>query len=202
MILLQLDVKPGSVVIESGTGSGSLSHFFLRGVKPHGHLFTFDFHKTRVEQANEEFRKHDLSEFVSVIHRDVIVNGFMDELNGKADAIFLDLPAPDKAVHHAFKAFKLSGGRFCSFSPCIEQSQRVCEELQKHGFTEIQSMEILQIEEIVKMKNVPIIDLDFVKMKVSSYIKFSNNFENKHSFIVYWGDIILKKLQLKSGLIA
>lgn len=165
MICFQLDVKPGSIVVESGTGSGSLSHHFLRGVKPHGHLHTFDFHEARVEQAREEFASHGLGDFVTVSHRDVIVNGFSEELNGKADAVFLDLPAPEKAVPHAFRALKNSGGRFCSFSPCIEQSQRVCEELQKLGFTEIQSMEVLQSEEIVKTKNVPIMDLQFLKVK-------------------------------------
>lgn len=66
MILYQLDIKPGSFVIESGTGSGSLSHYFIRAVKPHGHLHTFDFHELRVEQAREEFTNHGLSNFVTV----------------------------------------------------------------------------------------------------------------------------------------
>lgn len=58
------------------------------------------------------------------------------------------------------------GGRFCSFSPCIEQSQRCCEALEQNGFVEIQSMEVLQLEEVVKVKNVAVLDLDFVKHKV------------------------------------
>lgn len=167
IILLQLNLKPGSIVIESGTGSGSLSHYLLKRIEPHGHLFTFDFHEPRAQQAREEFREHGLNEFVTVIHRDVIVQGFTDQLNGKADAVFLDLPAPEKAIYHTFNAFKKNGGRFCSFSPCIEQSQRVSQELQRCGFIEIQSMEVLQSEEIVKMKSVPNIDLDVIKLKVS-----------------------------------
>lgn len=66
MILYQLDVKPGSVIVESGTGSGSLSHFFMRAVKPHGHLHTFDFHENRVQQAKDEFRSHGLENIVTV----------------------------------------------------------------------------------------------------------------------------------------
>lgn len=87
MILYQLDVKPGSVVVESGsyhicmvffvlfpyfllhagTGSGSLSHYFIRAVKPHGHLHTFDFHENRVELARDEFQLHGLRDYVTVI---------------------------------------------------------------------------------------------------------------------------------------
>jgi hypothetical protein len=36
LVLLQLELKPGSIVIESGTGSGSLSHSFLRTIAPTG----------------------------------------------------------------------------------------------------------------------------------------------------------------------
>lgn len=165
MILHQLEVRPGSVVVESGTGSGSLSHFFLRAVKPYGHLHTFDFHEARADQAREEFKHHGLGDFVTVYHRDVCENGFSDELNGKADAVFLDLPAPQQAVPHALKALKSSGGRFCSFSPCIEQSQRVCIALQEHGFTEIQSYEILQQEDVVKTKTYSVMNLEFLKHK-------------------------------------
>ena len=34
-----------------GTGSGSISHAFIRSIMPSGHLYTFDFHKERAEQA-------------------------------------------------------------------------------------------------------------------------------------------------------
>jgi tRNA A58 N-methylase Trm61 len=52
-------------VIESGTGSGSLSHSFIRTVAPHGHLHTFDFHKERVEIAREEFKSHGVEHLVT-----------------------------------------------------------------------------------------------------------------------------------------
>lgn len=107
--IFELEIKPGSVVIESGTGSGSLSHAFIRALKPKGHLHTFDFHEERANQARDEFSQHGLAGFVTVYHRDVCENGFTEELNGKADAVFLDLPAPHVAVPHALKALKTSG---------------------------------------------------------------------------------------------
>lgn len=102
---------------------------------------------------------------MTVQHRDVCSNGFTDELNGIADAVFLDLPAPYEAIGHVVKALKAEGGRFCAFSPCIEQTKGTCEQLEASGFIEIQTMEILQAEHIVKDKYIPVLDLEFVKTK-------------------------------------
>ncbi|XP_076036357.1 tRNA methyltransferase 61 isoform X3 [Oratosquilla oratoria] len=119
MVIMQLEVIPGSIVCEAGTGSGSLSHAFLRAVGPSGHLYTFDFHKERAQIVQEEFRSHGYTDSVTVAHRDVCVDGF--GIEAKADAVFLDLPKPWDALPHALKTMKSSGGRICSFSPCIEQ---------------------------------------------------------------------------------
>lgn len=51
-VLTQLEIGPGSVVCEAGTGSGSLSHAILRAIGPTGKLHTFDFHKERVKVAD------------------------------------------------------------------------------------------------------------------------------------------------------
>ncbi|CAH2095242.1 unnamed protein product [Euphydryas editha] len=109
MILLQLDLVPGSVVIEAGTGSGSLTHGLIRRIRPHGHVYTFDFHDHRAKVAQEEFESHGLSDFVTARHRDILAEGFGDDLIGKADAVFLDLPSPWSGVPHAVTAIKSDG---------------------------------------------------------------------------------------------
>lgn len=43
-----------------GTGSGSFSHSIARSVAPNGHLFTFEYHQQRAEQAKKEFLLHGL----------------------------------------------------------------------------------------------------------------------------------------------
>merc|ERR1712025_1011703 len=158
MILLQLELKPGSVVIESGTGSGSLSHSIARTIAPTGHLYTFDFHQERVDRARLEFNEHGMGELVTGRHRDVCAEGF--DIVGKADAVFLDLPHPWEVVTHAKVAIKASGGRLCSFSPCIEQVQKTCQELKSAGFTEISTLECLNREFQVRKITLPVFEPD------------------------------------------
>ncbi|KAK3715499.1 hypothetical protein QZH41_011448, partial [Actinostola sp. cb2023] len=132
MAVMQLGIKPGSVVIETGTGSASMSHALIRTVAPTGHLYTFEFHKDRCEQARKEFKDHKVDHLVTINHRDVLKEGF--QLDSIADAVFLDLPCPWDAISTSKQAIKISGGRICSFSPCIEQVQKTCETMTEHGF--------------------------------------------------------------------
>lgn len=55
MIVGQLDLLPGSRVLEAGTGSGALTHALAQAVWPNGHVSTFDFHEERVMRARVEF---------------------------------------------------------------------------------------------------------------------------------------------------
>ncbi|KAG2430892.1 hypothetical protein HXX76_009865 [Chlamydomonas incerta] len=142
MIVMQLDLRPGSVVLESGTGSGSLTHSLVRAIAPTGHVHTFEFHAGRVEDAAAEFKQHGLTPLVTVLQRDVMENGFPDTLHGQADAVFLDLPGPWKVVPSAAACLR-PNGRFCGFSPCIEQVQRTSEALSANGFTDIITYECL-----------------------------------------------------------
>jgi len=133
-------LKPGSVVCESGTGSGSSSHHFERCIAPSGHLHTFEFNQTRADMARAEFKRNGISENVTVTCTDVCKNGF--GLKSEADAVFLDLPSPWVAVPHAAEALKLTG-RVCSFSPCMEQVQKTCDALRKCGFDQVCTIETL-----------------------------------------------------------
>lgn len=148
LISEMLEVRPGSVVVESGTGSGSFSHSLARIIGRNGHLHTFEFHPVRAEKAREEFQKHGLSGTITVYHQDVIKNGF--GLMDVADAVFLDLPAPWDAIGHAKAALrKDKASRICCFSPCAEQVQKTCEALRSHGFFNIEMVEVLLRDHMV-----------------------------------------------------
>lgn len=140
-VVAYLELVPGCVVLESGTGSGSLTTSLARAVAPYGRVHTFDFHEQRAASAREDFEKNGLSSLITVNVRDIQGEGFPEEYRGAADAVFLDLPQPWLPIPSVGLMLK-KDGVLCSFSPCIEQVQRACEAM-KTCFTDIRTFEIL-----------------------------------------------------------
>lgn len=140
-VISYLEIVPGCVVLESGTGSGSLTTSLARAVAPSGHVYTFDFHEQRAALAREDFNTNGLGSFITVSVRDIQGEGFPDEFCRVVDSVFLDLPQPWLALPSAARMLK-EDGVLCSFSPCIEQVQRSCEAL-RHNFTDLRTFEVL-----------------------------------------------------------
>ncbi|PUZ46586.1 hypothetical protein GQ55_7G091500 [Panicum hallii var. hallii] len=126
LVVAYLELVPGCVVLESGTGSGSLTTSLARAVAPHGRVHTFDFHEQRAASAREDFERNGLSNLITVNVRDIQGEGFPEEHRASSDAVFLDLPQPWLAIPSVSLMLK-QDGVLCSFSPCIEQVQRACE---------------------------------------------------------------------------
>jgi tRNA (adenine57-N1/adenine58-N1)-methyltransferase len=145
LVCLRLGLRPGALVVESGTGSGSLTHALARAVGPSGHVATFEFSAERAARAREDFAAHGLSN-VRCVHRDATRPGgaaFQPEVErGAADAVFLDLPQPWDALASA-RACLRACGVLCSFSPCVEQVMRVCALLTELGFEDVRTFETL-----------------------------------------------------------
>jgi tRNA (adenine57-N1/adenine58-N1)-methyltransferase catalytic subunit len=71
-IIWQLSLRPHCIVVESGTGSGALSHAILRAIAPSpGHLYTYEFNQYRSIEARRDFALHGLAHLVTVYHKDV-----------------------------------------------------------------------------------------------------------------------------------
>uniref|UniRef100_A0A1D1Z2X6 tRNA (adenine(58)-N(1))-methyltransferase n=1 Tax=Anthurium amnicola TaxID=1678845 RepID=A0A1D1Z2X6_9ARAE len=140
-VVSYLEVVPGCLVLESGTGSGSLTTSLARAVAPSGHVYTFDFHEQRGASAREDFERNGLSSLITVGVRDIQREGFPDEFCGAADSVFLDLPQPWLAIPSVGRMLK-PDGVLCSFSPCIEQVQHSSETLSSN-FTDIRTFEVL-----------------------------------------------------------
>lgn len=111
-ILQRIRARPGSRLIEAGSGSGSFTHASARAVydgatdcqdghPSTGRVFSFEFHEQRFEKMKREISEHGLSSMVHMNHRDVYNEGFLiDGKSPEADAVFLDLPAPWLALPH------------------------------------------------------------------------------------------------------
>ncbi|KIJ26688.1 hypothetical protein M422DRAFT_216196 [Sphaerobolus stellatus SS14] len=141
-IMSRLAIRPGSHVLEAGTGSGSMSHSLARTIGPFGRLYTFEFHAQRALKAQEEFLQHGLAERIILKHQNVCKDGF--GLSNAVDAIFLDLPMPWEAIKSAKEASRKDRTvRICCFSPCIEQVLRTVSVLNQEGFTDIAMYETL-----------------------------------------------------------
>jgi tRNA (adenine57-N1/adenine58-N1)-methyltransferase len=155
IIVAQLWLRGGSVVFESGTGSGIFTTALARVVAPAGHVYSFEFNEHRAKVAKDEFRVNGLDQAVDVEHRDVCADGFPVELDGRADAVFLDVPNPWLAIGHAKRALR-RGGRVCTYSPCIEQVQRNCAALEIEKFHSITTIE-------VRLRKFDVREMSFVK---------------------------------------
>lgn len=90
-VIQKMSVRPGSVVLEAGAGSGSFTHAAARAVfngyagdeqdggkktKRRGHVYSFEYHEPRAKQLQEEIKSHGLGGVVTVTHRDVYADGF------------------------------------------------------------------------------------------------------------------------------
>lgn len=69
--------------------------------------------------------------------------GFPGVSEHSIDAVFLDLPEPWLALHHA-KYVLRPGRNICCYSPCIEQVMKTCEKLRELGFHSIRMIELRQ----------------------------------------------------------
>lgn len=105
-VLQRIRARPGSRLIEAGSGSGSFTHASARAVydgetEPTGKVFSFEFHEQRFEKMKKEISEHGLDRLVEINHRDVYNEGFLvDGKSPEADSVFLDLPAPWLALPH------------------------------------------------------------------------------------------------------
>lgn len=142
LVIALLDVRPGKVIIEAGTGSGSLSTSLARALRPGGQLNTFEFHEERQRQAAADFKRYGLEDVIVSRHGDACAVGFGAELRNKAHGVFLDLPGPWSALPHADESL-VEGGRICTFSPCIEQIERTATELRRLNYQDVRMFESL-----------------------------------------------------------
>ncbi len=137
-IIMKLGVRPGSVVVEAGTGSGGMCLALACAAGETGRVISYDEREDMQRLARQNMRWASLGDQVTFKCRDIRA-GF-DETD--ADALFLDLPAPWEVLDQTRKALRGSGMLGC-LVPTINQLGRLIDELATHpefGFVEAEEL--------------------------------------------------------------
>ena len=102
VIISMLCIRSGSIVVESGTGSGAFTISLAQTVAPHGQVYTFEFNKDRVNKIYQDMKLLGIESVVTATHGDACAEkGFSIVETGSADAVMLDVPNPWLAINNA-----------------------------------------------------------------------------------------------------
>ena len=137
-VLLKMNIKPGSRVVEAGTGSGGLTLALARAVMPTGQVYSYEARPDILRLAAKNLDRLGLLPFVELKERD-IEEGF-DEVG--VDALFLDLRTPWLYLAQAYAALK-GGGFFGALLPTANQVVQLVGALPSYGFDAIEVEELL-----------------------------------------------------------
>ena len=145
-ILLETDVGSGSIVAEVGSGSGGLTIALAVMVGSEGKVYSFDRNEEFLNNARLNLKQYNLDNRCEFILRDVSENGFgLTDL----DAVFIDIAEPWTVVQSAHNSLK-AGRAIASISPNVEQVKRMRNEMDRIGFVDIRTVELLMRELLVR----------------------------------------------------
>ena len=137
-IALKLGVRPGTRVIEAGTGSGALTLILALLVGDSGHVYSYERKEALLDVAKKNLNRAKVIERVSFNIRD-IGEGF-DFL--AADALFLDVPNPWDYLTQARSAL-VGGGIFGAIVPTINQLIELINALMSGPWFMVEAEELL-----------------------------------------------------------
>jgi tRNA (adenine57-N1/adenine58-N1)-methyltransferase len=137
-VLMKLSIRPGSHVIEAGTGSGGLAVALARAVGPSGCVYSYESNPQTLALARKNLESLGLLDIVRLKERDIEA-GF-DETD--ADALFLDVRHPWDYLAEVRSALK-QGGFFGAIVPTTNQVSQLLEALSRNAFANIQVEELL-----------------------------------------------------------
>jgi tRNA (adenine57-N1/adenine58-N1)-methyltransferase len=139
-ILVQMGIGEGQVVLEAGTGSGSLTSAIAFAVGSRGKVITYEAREEMQKLARKNISRLGLEERVDFKLRELTQEQGFDEEG--VDALFLDLPNPYNYIHHARKALKM-GGFFGCILPTANQVSKLLLALRQFDFAFVDVCEVL-----------------------------------------------------------
>jgi tRNA (adenine57-N1/adenine58-N1)-methyltransferase catalytic subunit len=140
-ILVYAAIAPGAKVLEAGTGSGALTLALARTVGPEGRVVSYevreDFRSVARDNLEQFFGK--VPAWVELRHGDVRRAAEAGETYHR---VLLDLPDPWEVLPGLVPALQ-AGGLFCGYLPTTGQVQSLVLALDRAGFVEVETFEVL-----------------------------------------------------------
>jgi tRNA (adenine57-N1/adenine58-N1)-methyltransferase len=135
------EIKPGSVVVEGGVGSGALTIFLLSLVGNTGRVISYETRSDFAKIGKSNIEKAGLVNSWELKLQN-ITEGISEE---NVDAVILDIPEPWSALATAYQALR-PGGALCCYVPTMNQVEKMVTLVRSGGFVDIHTYETLQRE--------------------------------------------------------
>ncbi len=135
-MIIKSGISPGSLVVEGGTGSGSLTLCLSFAVGESGLVVSYETNKDFLKLASRNLKRFGIKNVV-------LKNKDIRDLEEKeVDTIFLDISNPWDVFEQAHLALK-PGGTICCFVPSYEQMRKVVLSAKDSGFGAAEVYEVL-----------------------------------------------------------
>jgi tRNA (adenine57-N1/adenine58-N1)-methyltransferase len=179
--LLKLNVRPGSRVVEAGTGSGGLTLALARALGAEGRLYSYEVRPDVLRLAQKNLEMLGLADRVELKLRDI--NEGFDER--EVDALFLDVRRPWAYLTPVVEALK-DGGFFGAILPTTNQVAELVRALEMQ-----QAFGHVEIEEILVRPYKPVPDRLRPADRMiahTGYLIFARKVSREVSQADYWAD--------------
>lgn len=120
IILAETGLTKESVIVEAGSGSGSLTCFLARLIK---HVYSYDINQEHFDIAKQNIKDLKID---NVTFKLQDVSEKIDQED--VDAVILDMPEPWTCIETAKKAVKV-GGFIVAYVPSTTQIQQFCNQI-------------------------------------------------------------------------
>jgi len=137
IIVSYLGLRPGSVVLEGGIGSGALTFALASAVGEGGKVIGYDIREEAISTAKKNLEAVDVKNVQLILGR-------VETYSGEpVDAVALDLPSPWEVTPWLKSTLKPSSPCSC-LCPTFNQVEKTVLALREAGFVDVQSYEILE----------------------------------------------------------
>ncbi len=142
-MLLMADIGPGMSVFETGIGSGALSMAMLRtGAVIHGLELREDFAARAQKNVETFLGSRADGRYLVELGDSYDAASYCGHCRGPFDRAVLDLPEPWEAIPHVATRMK-QGAILVSYSPSVMQVSKVHQALDRNGFGDTSTTEVL-----------------------------------------------------------